>query len=65
MHAGVPTATSLVPRVTTKGASANGAGPNGSHPDGAPDVARDNGAIGMPTPIQMHQREMNVSEPEE
>jgi hypothetical protein len=45
--AGVRTATRLVPRLSSS---------NGSHPDGAGEIAKRNGAIGMPAPIQMRQR---------
>ncbi len=50
------TATRLVPRLPSS---------NGNHPDGATELAQGNGAIGTPTPIQMRQRGLNVTEHEE
>jgi hypothetical protein len=48
-------ATRLVPRLS----------PNGSHPDRAKDVANGNGSLGVPAPIPMRQRGLNLSDRED
>jgi hypothetical protein len=47
------------------GDASNGASSNGAHPDGAEEVARGNGTIGMPAPIRMHERGLNMTERDE
>jgi O-antigen biosynthesis protein len=39
--------------------------PNGGHPDGGSEVADGNGKLGLPTPIRMRQRGLNMSERDE
>jgi GT2 family glycosyltransferase len=65
LAAGVTAATRLVPRMYGNGDASNGASPNGAHPDGAEEVARGNGTIGMPAPIRMHERGLNMTERDE
>jgi GT2 family glycosyltransferase len=51
----VPATPRLVPRVSA----------NGGHPDGASEIAHANGTHGMPTPIRMRERGLNMSERDE
>jgi GT2 family glycosyltransferase len=65
LAAGVTAATRPMPPVSPNGASPNGAGSNGAHPDSASEIARGNGTIGVPTPIRMRRRGLNVTERDE
>ena len=38
---------------------------NGSHPDRAKDIANGNGSLGVPAPIRLRQRGLNMSDREE
>ncbi len=51
----VRAATRLVPRISS----------NGAHPESAPEIANGNGAHGIPAPIRMHPRGMNLSDRED